>query len=181
LSYKDNSAPRSQYSHSHRSNSTRGDSKNSSKYGHFNERAANAKKSILRNLQQLMPEQGLTDSIKYTSSHNEYPSSSVEADPRTACIEKAAIQQHTSKIFWWHQYFKSSRNLRSVEGSQWALTSSFDSRVYAKNVGSFKLEVSLKLPILEKTTCMQKLRNCTLSKLGWRDDVRTRSVIYCEL
>ena len=26
-------------------------------------------------------------------------------------------------------------------------------RVYAKNVGSFKLEVSLKLPILEKTTC----------------------------
>ena len=29
--------------------------------------SASAKKSILRNLQQLMPEQGLTDSIKYTS------------------------------------------------------------------------------------------------------------------
>jgi hypothetical protein len=69
------------------------------KTGHFNERAANEKKSILRNLQQLMPEQGLTDSIKFTSGHDEYPSSSVEADPRTACIEKAAIQQHTSKIF----------------------------------------------------------------------------------
>ena len=39
LSYKDNSAPRSQYSHSHRSNSTRRESENSSKYmyGHFNE------------------------------------------------------------------------------------------------------------------------------------------------
>ena len=115
---------------------------------------------------------------------DEYPSSSVESDPHTACIEKAAIQQHTSKIFWWHQYFKSSRNLRSVEGSQWALTSSFDSRVYAKNVGSFKLEVSLKLPIWEKKTCMRKLRNCTFWKLGWPmilNDVRTRSVRYCEL
>ncbi len=112
---------------------------------------------------------------------DEYPSSSVESDPRAAWIEIAIILQHTSKIFWWHQYFKSSRNLRSVEGSQWALTSSFDSRVYAKNVGSFKLEVSLKLPILEKTKHMQKLRNCTLSKLGWPNDVRTRSVRYCEL
>jgi hypothetical protein len=69
LSYKDNSAPRSQYSHSHRSNSTRRDSENSSKYiyGHFHELAASAKKSILGNLQHFMPEQGLTDSIKYTS------------------------------------------------------------------------------------------------------------------
>jgi hypothetical protein len=96
LSYKDNSAPRSQYSHSHRSNSTRGDSKNSSKYGHFNELAASAKKSILRNLQQLMPEQGLTDSIKYTSgqyhrkSFDDYPSTSVEADPRKARIENTS-------------------------------------------------------------------------------------------
>ena len=47
---------------------------------------------------------------------DENPTSSVEADPRAACIEKATIPQHTSKIFWWHQYFKSSRNLRSVEG-----------------------------------------------------------------
>jgi len=39
-------------------------------------------------------------------------------------------------------------------------------RVYAKNVGSFKLEVSLKLPILEFPTCMRKLRNCTFWKLG---------------
>ena len=32
LSYKDANAPRSQYSHSHRSSSTRGDSKSCSKY-----------------------------------------------------------------------------------------------------------------------------------------------------
>jgi hypothetical protein len=41
--------------------------KTTEKNGHFNERAASAKKSVLRNLQQLLPEQGLTDSIKFTS------------------------------------------------------------------------------------------------------------------
>ena len=67
LSYKDANAPRSQYIHSHRSSSTRGDSKSSSKYDHLNELAASAKKSILRNLQQLMPEQSLNNTVKYTS------------------------------------------------------------------------------------------------------------------
>ena len=43
LSYKDANAPRSQYSQSHRSSSTRGDSKSSSKYDHLNELAASAK------------------------------------------------------------------------------------------------------------------------------------------
>jgi len=97
LSYKDNSAPRSQYSHSHRSNSTRGDSKNSSKYGHFNERAASAKKSIYNSLclSKVLPTALSLPAV----SIDEYPSSSVEADPRAACIEIATIQQHTSKIF----------------------------------------------------------------------------------
>ena len=36
---------------------------------------------------------------------DEYSTSSVEAVPRAACIEKATVPQHTSKIFWWHQYF----------------------------------------------------------------------------
>jgi hypothetical protein len=133
LSYKDASAPRSQYSHSHRSNSTRGDSKNSSKYGHLNELAASAKKSILRNLQQLMPEQGLTDNIKYTSgqhhrkSFDDYPISNVEADPRTACIENSSYNSIHRRSFDDINIFKSSRNLRSVEGCQRTLTSSFDS------------------------------------------------------
>ena len=69
LFYKDANAPRSQYSQSHRSSSTRGDSKSSSKYDHLNELAASAKKSILRNLQQLMPKQSLNNTVKIRLSH----------------------------------------------------------------------------------------------------------------
>ena len=99
LSYKDNSAPRSQYSHSHRSNSTRGDSENSSKYmyGHFNELAASAKKSIYNSLclSKVLPTALSISAV----SIDKNPTGSVEADPQTACIEKATIPQHTSKIF----------------------------------------------------------------------------------
>jgi len=136
LSYKG-----SHYSHSHRSraataisSSTRGDSKSSSKYGqqtsNLNELAVSAKKSILRNLQQLMPEQSLNDSLKYTTgqhhrkSFDDCPSGNVAPQriiiPSTNNIHRRSFDDVN--------IFKSSHDSRSLKSSpRELLTTSFDS------------------------------------------------------